>query len=222
MHPSIRIVTLLVLALLLSRGGTADVLLGGGLVVAGHLFFHARHLGTLAGMVRRVRWLLLSLLIAYLWFTPGEPLWPGLGDWAPTREGLQLGGLRVGLLLVLIGAVNLLLALTDRESLLAGLLWLLRPLEAIGLPGERLAVRTVLVMETVQTVRTWLSREKNRSLSGGPVSRIGKMAALLFQGAVSRAESESCQPVTIPLVGPPPWYQWFYPLVLGAALAILS
>ena len=44
-------------------------------------------------LLKRMRWLFLSLLILYLWFTPGQPLLPTFSR-TPTLELLVLSNLR--------------------------------------------------------------------------------------------------------------------------------
>ena len=39
-------------------------------------------------LLRRTRWIMLSLLLIYAYTTPGQPLLGSLGAFSPTREGL--------------------------------------------------------------------------------------------------------------------------------------
>jgi energy-coupling factor transporter transmembrane protein EcfT len=222
MHPVIRIVSLIVLAVALGRGGLGELVLGVLVLAALYLVLGVRDLAPLATMLRRLRWLLGSLLVIYLWFTPGERLWEVLGVWSPTREGLQLGLLRVGLLLVLVSGVNLLLQCSRREELLAGVYWLAAPLRSVGVSRERLALRMVLVLETVPQLRPLVAKESSAGTSQagrrGGLGRLADTAAKLFGAALQQAERAPLRAVQIPDPVPPPLREWLYPLSLGLLL----
>jgi hypothetical protein len=112
------------------------------------------------GLLRRSRWLLLSLLILYLFVTPGERL-PGYwGDIGLTYEGLWQGGEQIARLLAMLASLALLHQAVGTRGLVAGIYWLLRPL-----PWRELTVvRLMLVLEFVEQKkqirwRDWLSPE---------------------------------------------------------------
>lgn len=101
-------------------------------------------------LLRRTRWLLLSLLLIYAFATPGDLLLPVLGNYSPTFQGVHGGALQVWRLVLLLVALALLLYSCPRESLLSGLYVLLRPFRPIGLNPERLAVRLWLTLHYAQ------------------------------------------------------------------------
>ncbi|MEW6514418.1 MAG: hypothetical protein AB1443_10480 [Pseudomonadota bacterium] len=109
-------------------------------------------------LLRRSRWLLLSLAVLYLFATPGEYL-PGiLGDIGLTYEGVQLGGEQVSRLLAMLASLAILHQMIGTQGLLAGLHCLLKhfPLR------ETTVVRLMLVLdyaEQKQKIRwqEWLS-----------------------------------------------------------------
>jgi hypothetical protein len=160
-----------------------------------------------------MRWLFLSLLVIYFWFTPGQPL---LFSSGPTQEGIETGLLRISSLIMLVMAVSLLLQTTAREQLIAAIRWLAMPLQWAGIGTDRLAVRTVLTLEIVVEVQQLLKQHVPAEEGRKPIARIGNAASGLFQGVIARAEQAPCQTIEIPDYGQPPAYQWIYPLTLGA------
>lgn len=111
-------------------------------------------------MLRRARWLLLSLLMVYAFATPGDLLFPVLGTFSPTLQGLHGGALQAWRLALLLLALSLLLHSCPRETLLSGLYVLMRPFRVIGLNPERVAVRLWLTLhyarqQSRQKMQAW-------------------------------------------------------------------
>jgi energy-coupling factor transporter transmembrane protein EcfT len=104
-------------------------------------------------LLRRTRWILVSLLLIYALATPGIYLFPELGSASPTLEGLQGGALQIWRLTVLLAALALLLRVTDRESLLSGLYTIMKPFKPLGVNAERIAVRLWLTLRYAEMSR---------------------------------------------------------------------
>jgi len=98
-------------------------------------------------LLRRSRWLLLTLFMLFAWMTPGTPL-----GWVPgmSIEGLQLAAEHVIRLLLALAALALILQLLSPVELVAGMRSLLAPLALFGLPRDRIAVRLALTLEEVE------------------------------------------------------------------------
>lgn len=94
-------------------------------------------------LLRRSRWLLISLFLVYAFVTPGVAV---LGAYGPSREGLLSGGIQALRLLALLATLALLLATTSRDRILAGLYFLLRPFGLIGVDVDRIAARIWLTL----------------------------------------------------------------------------
>lgn len=154
MHPLIRVVCFLVFSASLAFGNGMDLLCGGLLLAAAYLSTSPRLLLPAVRMVSRLRWFLLSILIVYGWFTPGQPLLGAesarFAELWPSREGMEAGLLRAALLMAIVAGANLLLRTTSREQLLLAVYSMARPLALCGVSRERLAVRMVLVIEAVR------------------------------------------------------------------------
>lgn len=106
-----------------------------------------QHFGLL---VRRSRWLLLTLLILFGWLTPGTPM-PGMPG--ASHEGLLLAAENLARLLIALSVVAMLLTALSPVELVAGLRSLLRPLNLLGVSRDRIAVRLALTLEEVEAVR---------------------------------------------------------------------
>jgi energy-coupling factor transporter transmembrane protein EcfT len=100
----------------------------------------------LAQLLRRTRWILLSLLLIYAYATPGEAVWPMLGNWSPVREGLQDGTAQLLKLLAALASLAILLGKLSRLQLIAGLYSLFAPLNFLGISRERCAIRLALTL----------------------------------------------------------------------------
>ena len=111
-------------------------------------------------LLRRTRWIMLSLLMIYAYSTPGQPLLEALGAWSPSREGLNDGVLQLTRLLAALAALAILLDRLHRTQLIAGLYTLFAPLQWIGVSRERVAVRLALTLHYAEAAmlterRTW-------------------------------------------------------------------
>jgi energy-coupling factor transporter transmembrane protein EcfT len=96
-------------------------------------------------LLRRSRWLLLSLFGVYALATPGAPLWPDLP--ALSRAGLHAGALQTWRLVLLFAGIGLLQAVSAAEDLLYGLYVLLGKLKWLGVDAERIAIRIALTLQ---------------------------------------------------------------------------
>lgn len=105
-----------------------------------------RHSAQYLKLLRRSRWLLISLILVYAFVTPGVAAIAALGSYSPSREGLLSGGLQALRLIALLATLALLLATTTRERILVGLYFLLRPFALIGVDIDRVAARIWLTL----------------------------------------------------------------------------
>ena len=105
-----------------------------------------RHSAHYLKLLRRSRWLLISLILVYAFVTPGVAAISVLGAYSPSREGLLSGALQALRLISLLATLALLLATTSRDRILAGLYFLLRPFVLIGVDVDRVAARIWLTL----------------------------------------------------------------------------
>jgi hypothetical protein len=115
-------------------------------------------------LLRRARWLFLSIIVLFAFATPGRPLVAGL-----TAEGLTLAAehtLRLALLLATLGVVHEILG---NRGLLAGLHFVLAPLAWWRNLRERIVARLMLVLDYVENgpgVRGWRAWLSDPPLGG--------------------------------------------------------
>jgi hypothetical protein len=156
------------------------------LVVAGFVFLGALLVSTRKFMqlLRRTRWIMLSLLLVYAYTTPGQPVLGMLGIFSPSREGLGDGVLQLTRLMVVLAGLAILLERLHRQQLIGGLYSLLAPLQLLGLSRERVAIRLALTLHyaevaMVRESRTW--RDNLRSLFEPHEEGAGQMELTLYR-----------------------------------------
>jgi hypothetical protein len=115
-------------------------------------------------LLKRARWLFLSIILLFTLATPGQRLPGSLGDLGVTLDGLLLAVehvLRLMLLLASLAAIHEHLGTT---GMMAGLHWLLLPLARWRSLRERIVVRLMLVLDHVENSpatgwRQWLNHD---------------------------------------------------------------
>jgi energy-coupling factor transport system permease protein len=143
-HPAIQILIWITLSI------TAQALSAPGLLLmAVALFFVAAKLDSrqLFSLIRRTRWILLSLLLVYAYSTPGTALVTELGRYSPTLEGLSDGLMQLGRLLSMLSGLAILLSLLTQAQFISGIYALAYPLNWFGGSRERVAVRLALTLQ---------------------------------------------------------------------------
>lgn len=142
-HPAAQILVWCLLVVILQVLAGNALLVASGLTllatlaVSGHKFIH---------LLRRTRWIMLSLLLIYAYSTPGQPLLPQMGVLSPAREGAIDGTLQLFRLLASLGGLAILLDRLHRLQLISGLYTLFAPARMLGLSRERAAVRLALTL----------------------------------------------------------------------------
>lgn len=218
MHAVIKIVSFLVFGAAVTLGYVPVLLAAGVLLAVLYLPGHAR-LAPAWQMLRRLRWLFVSILAVYLFFTPGQLLWPALA-WGPTVEGMNQGILRISALMLLVLAVNWVIDSTAQADFLSAILWCLRPLAWLGLPHQRLAVRITLTIEWVASVREIY---RQQAVAGPPaasrLAMIAQRGRQLVEEVVRRAQAAPLREISLPAESRPPLLQWLIPLTLAGLFA---
>ena len=161
MHPASLIMIWLAFALCLPWLRTAD------LSVMAALFFIPlliRRSPEFLKLLRRTRWLMISLILVYAFATPGVAVLPLLGAYSPSREGLLSGGLQALRLVALLAGLAVLLAAMPRNRILAGLYFLLRPLARMGVDVDRVAARIWLTLHYAEQTKPGRSDEWRNNL----------------------------------------------------------
>jgi energy-coupling factor transporter transmembrane protein EcfT len=107
--------------------------------------------------LRRLRFVLLSLILIYGFATPGIPLVANVPFLSPTLEGLREGTHQMLRVFCLLAWSTLLVGGSRAEDLLVGVYTVLRPLSYVGIGAEKIAVRLWLTLRYVEDVaqRGW-------------------------------------------------------------------
>ena len=142
-HPAAQILTWCLFVAIMQFLTLEILLVAAGFVL---LFALLRSAHKLMQLLRRTRWIMLSLLLIYAYSTPGQPLLNALGIFSPSREGLSDGVLQLTRLLAALAGLAILLDRLHRQQLIAGLYTLFAPLQLIGVSRERVAVRLALTL----------------------------------------------------------------------------
>lgn len=99
-------------------------------------------------LLRRMRWLLLSVWLILAYGSAGDALFDLA--WMPTYEGVRDASQHVARLVLMLGCLAGLFAKLGRHGLLVALHSLLRPFSGPGMASERLVVRLALVLQNLQ------------------------------------------------------------------------
>lgn len=159
-HPAVSILLWISLIVALQSLHVIGLLLAGAplLLVACVLSFER-----MLSLLRRTRWIMLSLLLIYAYATPGEGVWVQLAEFSPTYEGLLDGLMQLFRLACVLAGLAILLSLLSQRQLVSGLYTLASPLCLAGLSRERLAVRLALTLQYAESAMqdapgNWRSR----------------------------------------------------------------
>jgi len=115
-------------------------------------------------LLRRARWLFVSIVILFALATPGQRLPNAAGDMGVTMDGVMLAAEHVLRLSLLLATLALLHQRLGTNGMMCGLYWLLGPLANWRTLRERIVVRLMLVLDYVETEpagnwRQWLTAE---------------------------------------------------------------
>jgi energy-coupling factor transport system permease protein len=149
MHPFVKIACFFFLLLLLQYLSPSTIAVLCGLIC---LLAAVLNLPHFSQLIKRMRWLFVSLLLVYGYATPGEYLAFLPLNVAPSYEGLHLGLMQIDKLLIAVASLSALFASASKSQLMAGLWTLLSPLRLVGLNVERFTVRMLLTLHYVEQI----------------------------------------------------------------------
>jgi energy-coupling factor transporter transmembrane protein EcfT len=147
MHPFVKILLFIFTLFIMSYVNNA-YLWAMCIVLCVHAFLSARI--SFLRLIKRMKWLFLSILIVYGLTTPGEYIQHIPVQISPTVEGVVLGGGQIARLLIALATLNILFSTSSKEQLLNGLHLLLLPLNLLGLNVNRFTARLFLTLDYVE------------------------------------------------------------------------
>lgn len=156
-HPAVMIICWCLLVLVSQFLSSLPLLLLSLLILTLALCLaHARFLQ----LIRRTRWILISMMVIYLFTTPGELIMPSMGMFSPVYEGVQLGVQQLLRLVLALAGLAILLKVLHRSLLIAGLWTLFWPLRLVGVSRERIAVRLALTLQYAEAAIATTGRKQ--------------------------------------------------------------
>jgi energy-coupling factor transport system permease protein len=148
LHPAAQILLWIFLTLALQLARPVILVGLGAALLFAALWLAA---GKLRQLLRRTRWIMVTLLAIYAWTTPGQPLIEAMPGYSPSLEGLQDGALQLGRLFCALAALAILLTRLETRQLIGGVYWLCKPLAVLGMARDRLAVRLALTLHYAES-----------------------------------------------------------------------
>lgn len=158
LHPSLSISALVLMVVLLPTLKLNHLLLLS--VALGGMLLHFR-ISRFFVMMRRMRWLFLSIFLIYAYTTPGQYMLGVPLEVAPTYEGLHAGILQIGRIALVIAGVAVLIATSTRELLMVGIYSIIKPLSFIGISPERFTARLYLTLQYIEMSEFKSKNEKS-------------------------------------------------------------
>ena len=153
-HPAVLILLWVLLAVVIqSLAGVTLFLIGVPLLIIASTLSVAR----LLVLLRRTRWIMLSLLLIYAYTTPGSALLAPLAQYSPTEQGLAAGLIQLSRLVFALAGLSVLLSLLPQRQLISGLYVLAYPLRFAGWSRERIAVRLALTLNYAESMPVTLA-----------------------------------------------------------------
>jgi len=206
MHPVIRIACFLLL--IAGLAATRQLLFLIAVPVFLGLFKYHCTFREILPLLRRLRWLFLSLLILNLWFSSPEL------QLIPSLQGIIAALERITALIILVLAAHLLLKTTPTTEIISALTWWFAPLRYLGVRTEIIALRLSLVLDTVREVQALSLQLPPREPTQNRIQYISASVSQLFITVSQQAENTALRCLDIPELAAIPWQQWAYPLLL--------
>ena len=125
-------------------------------------------------MLRRSRWLFLTMIVLFVAMTPGVLVLPPWSFGVITHEGLIAAVEHISMLAAMLALLAILLGSLSQRAIVAAIFLLLRPFAIVGIDRERISVRLLLVLDFVAAEqRQW------RSLLHMPTTTFSASAVVL-------------------------------------------
>ncbi len=224
-HPTIRLLSLLVVLVMLPLLSWQAVLIIVVVTVGLYALHPALTFKRLILANYRLRWLFLSILLLYFWFTPGDPVLGLQAVFVPTVQGVTQGLERLLIMLVMVSMVYATLWTTSTPDLQSAILEVLRLFHFPISFSHTLARRLTACLEAVPYMIDELSDLKNNDPQDGSrrqtiflqVVRIFERAeSLQLISHDSGASKSTCAIVAVSRV------QFMVPVMLFSLMLILA
>ncbi len=236
MHPVIKLISLITVAVFLTQGNPVTLLITGALMLP--FYFVIPSLWQSAfSMISRLKLFFISIILVYLFLSPAT--WSELSDMNILLQVSAPGLFRIAVLIIIIFAVNLYLKTTTKEDILASLIWLFKPLNYLNITIDRFALRAVMTLDYIEQLNHKLTQYKQRKLQQKRLEenagtslrqklRVTKQvflnlvsqSAIILQDVLNEAENTSGKQYTIDCLQAPSFIQFIIPVLLFTFLFI--
>lgn len=220
-HPAIKIMTFLVFSIALAVSPFSNWLLAIILVVCCWLGIENLPTRKSLNLVKRLKWLYISLFVVYVFFTPGEFVLP----WAfgPTYAGLEAAFIRILVIILIVLAVDILLASMVHQELVSGLYVLFLPFAYFGFNPQKFTVRVYLVLEKVSDEQSLKFFREKMGTDLNEKQKISYFVDCLTSRFMDIMRQTS--PITtleIDEFALPKWFEWLLPIFLGLVFLVFN
>lgn len=219
LHPAFRILLLLVLAGMLFRYSLAAMTITLGILLLGAAATGPGAVRGILRSLRRIRWLLLSIVVIYLWVAP-EPGLAGRPWYVPSWSELDTALRRAGVLVVLVTAVELMRRNIEVPAIAAGLVLLLVPLARLGVDTGVFARRLALTLDAVPLTAERVAHAAAERRIGRGIAGWGDAAAALVLDIEGGAGGPA-RAAALPVLPRPGRRDWLW-LAVGVAACLLA
>ena len=236
MHPVIKLISLITVAVFLTQGNPVTLLITGALMLPFYLVIPSLWQSAFS-MISRLKIFFLSIILVYLFLSPAT--WSELSDINILLQVSAPGLFRIAVLIVIIFAVNLYLKTTSKEDILASLIWLFKPLNYLNITIDRFALRVVMTLEYIEHLNHKLTQYKKRKLQQKKLKvnaetslkqklrmtkqvflNLVSQSAIILQDVLNEAENTSGKQYTIDCLLAPSFTQFIIPVILFSCLFI--
>jgi len=172
-------------------------------------------------MCWRLKWFYLSLIISFGWFNSGDVIAVKYVSESllPTHQGLLEGLLRALAMVAIVSWVAIVMNSCTREELIAGIVWLCKPLSIFGVESQRFALRLVMTLEytagSQQMIKQQLEIKSDEGLINRMSNTLTEILISLEKSIKSSTQDDAmAKSIQLPLIQHPPHWQWSWPLLL--------
>ena len=199
-HPSIKLLSIIIISSFIGQTGWSGIFLTLFLLLPFYST-HWEYYKSAINMLLRIKWLLISIIILYLFLLPTETIQHhNFTDLYAVFPVLY----RVSILCVIIFSVNLLLKTTDKNQIISGVALLIYPLTKMGVDLDSFLVRTYLTIDFVGKLNTELRNRKNNR----------KTILPFILSWLENSVHNKTDKIIIERLRRPDLLQWFIPILL--------
>lgn len=147
-NPTTQLLLLLMFAFTLNLWSLNTLLLLFSILLSLHIYLKNKHYFLL---MKRLKWFYIVMFVIFVFNTPGQhiPNWP---TWIqPTYEGLVSGLKQFVRIATILAVLSLVLISNNKQQLISGLYFLIKPFAYFGLDVKRFSARLWLTLHYVES-----------------------------------------------------------------------